>query len=248
MHIPATRTYTPVYALTRTRAHGNAYSHTPPPGEPVVPPPRVASEQWRMIHFKYRKTRTMALLIDGFDAPLERTSTMSRIPREGVCVDTEKGQKAVNATLEVGLGNPILEAGFEIICAPTSVEGRLDAIKCALQVCQVELHPFFIYGHDGQSPMTQQVFCSPLPPPLLSSFLPSPLPSSPPLLLLLLLLLLSSPLLFPPLSPPLPSSSSSIFTLMCCVGGYEESQFLVCVVMGEEGCVCIHVVHGQSMC
>ncbi|KAL5474914.1 hypothetical protein EMCRGX_G026941 [Ephydatia muelleri] len=125
-------------------------------GEPVVPPPRVASEQWRMIHFKYRKTRTMALLIDGFDAPLERTSTMSRIPREGVCVDTEKGQKAVNATLEVGLGNPILEAGFEIICAPTSVEGRLDAIKCALQVCQVELHPFFIYGHDGQSPMTQQ--------------------------------------------------------------------------------------------
>ena len=157
MHMPATcLLHARIRTYTRTYAH-HPYMPCGSPGESVVPPPRMASEQWRMIHFKYRKTRTMALLIDGFDAPLERTGSMSRIPREGVCVDHEKGSKAANATLEVGLGNPILEAGFEIICAPTSVDGSLDAIKCALQVCQVELHPFFIYGHDGQSPLTQQV-------------------------------------------------------------------------------------------
>ena len=61
-----------------------------------------------------------------------------------------------DATLEVGLNNPILEAGFEIICSPTS-GGGLQAIKKTLQVCQVELHPFFIYGHDAKAPLTQQV-------------------------------------------------------------------------------------------
>ena len=124
-----------------------------------------------MIHFKYRKTRTMAYLIDGFDAPLERAGSMSRIPREGVCIDQEKGGKAGNATLEVGLSNPILEAGFEIICSPTSNEGSLAAVKSALQVCQVELHPFFIYGHDGQTPLTEQVMIpTPTPPSVLLLF------------------------------------------------------------------------------
>ena len=61
------------------------------------------------------------------------------------------------ATLEVGLNNPILEAGFEIICAPTSMPGNLDAVRKTLQVCQVELHPFFVYGYDGKGPMNKQV-------------------------------------------------------------------------------------------
>ena len=61
------------------------------------------------------------------------------------------------ATLEVGLNNPLLEAGFEIICAPTSERGSLDAVKKTLQVCQVELHPFFVYGHDGKKALDVQV-------------------------------------------------------------------------------------------
>ena len=61
-----------------------------------------------------------------------------------------------DAALEVGLHNPILEAGFEIICSPTEI-GGLQAIKKTLQVCQVELHPFFIYGHDAKTPLTEQV-------------------------------------------------------------------------------------------
>ena len=61
------------------------------------------------------------------------------------------------ATLEVGLNNPILEAGFEIICSPTSSPGSLEAVRKTLQVCQVELHPFFVYGYDGKGPMNQQV-------------------------------------------------------------------------------------------
>lgn len=61
-----------------------------------------------------------------------------------------------DATLEVGLNNPILEAGFEIICSPTA-RPDLHAIKKTLQVCQVELHPFFIYGHDAKAPLTEQV-------------------------------------------------------------------------------------------
>ena len=63
----------------------------------------------------------------------------------------------MNATLEVGLNNPILEAGFEIICSPTSDPGSLEAVRRTLQVCQVELHPFFIYSHDGKSSLSQQV-------------------------------------------------------------------------------------------
>lgn len=62
-----------------------------------------------------------------------------------------------SATLEVGLNNAILEAGFEIICSPTSEPGSLEAIKKTLQVCQVELHPFFIYGHDARAPLSPQV-------------------------------------------------------------------------------------------
>ena len=62
-----------------------------------------------------------------------------------------------DATLEVGLHNPILEAGFEIICSATEF-GSLQAIKKTLQVCQVELHPFFIYGHDAKNKLTEQVW------------------------------------------------------------------------------------------
>ena len=62
-----------------------------------------------------------------------------------------------SATLEVGLNNPILEAGFEIICSPTPLPGNLDAVKKTLQVCQVELHLFFIYGHDARAPLSPQV-------------------------------------------------------------------------------------------
>ena len=30
-------------------------------------------------------------------------------------------------------------------------------MRKTLQVCQVELHPFFVYGYDGKGPMSQQV-------------------------------------------------------------------------------------------
>ena len=55
------------------------------------------------------------------------------------------------------LNNPILEGGFEIICSPSTSPGNLDGVRKALQVCQVELHPFFICGHDGKAPLNSQV-------------------------------------------------------------------------------------------
>ena len=83
---------------------------------------------------------------------------MSRIPHSSVAVHARGTDPALaNATLEVGLNNPILEAGFEVICAPTSDPGSLDAVRKTLQVCQVELHPFFIFGHDARAPLDQQV-------------------------------------------------------------------------------------------
>ena len=132
-------------------------------GEAILPLPWEPNENWRMIHFKYKKHRVMSHMRDGYDLATDRPVTQAlsfhRIPREGLClngpgVDTTLG----DATLEVGLNNAILEAGFEIICSPTSVSG-VDAIKRALQVCQVELHPFFIYGHDTRSTLSEQVYC-----------------------------------------------------------------------------------------
>ena len=75
-----------------------------------------------------------------------------------ICISASKSDPALGAaTLEVGLNNPILEAGFEIICSPTSTRGSLEAVRKTLQVCQVELHPFFVYGYNGKGPMNQQV-------------------------------------------------------------------------------------------
>ena len=55
------------------------------------------------------------------------------------------------ATLEVSLNNTILEAGFEIICSPTAEPENVEVVRKTLQGCQVELHPFFVYGHDGKA-------------------------------------------------------------------------------------------------
>ena len=56
------------------------------------------------------------------------------------------------------LNNPILEGGFEIICSPSTSPGSLDGVRRSLQVCQVELHPFFVCGHDGKAPLNSQVW------------------------------------------------------------------------------------------
>ncbi len=36
-------------------------------GEAILPGPVVATEKWRMIHFKYRKKRSMMHVMDGYD-------------------------------------------------------------------------------------------------------------------------------------------------------------------------------------
>ncbi len=89
------------------------------------------------------------------------TCTQTLLPTrtpESIRLDSSGSDPAVGAAiLEVGLNNPILEAGFEIISSPTSKPTSLSSIKETLQVCQVELHPFFIYGHDGRTPLSAQV-------------------------------------------------------------------------------------------
>lgn len=130
-------------------------------GEAILPIPRNSSEIWRMIHFKHKKHRILSHTIDGFDFPTSATrqhdNSLSRIPSDALRTElSSMDPKLAEATLEVGLNNPILEAGFEIICSPTSTSGDLSAIRKALQVCQVELHPFFVCGHDGKSPLTSQ--------------------------------------------------------------------------------------------
>ncbi len=88
---------------------------------------------------------------------LTLTQTLRPTP-ESIRLDSSGSDPAVGAAiLEVGLNNPILEAGFEIISSPTSKPTSLSSIKETLQVCQVELHPFFIYGHDGRTPLSAQV-------------------------------------------------------------------------------------------
>ena len=70
--------------------------------------------------------------------PLTQDFLLARIPREHICVDKLAADPAIGtATLEVGLNNPILESGFEIICAPTTVDKSMEAVKKTLQVCQV---------------------------------------------------------------------------------------------------------------
>ena len=133
-----------------------------PTGEAILPIPRHSSEMWRMIHFKYKKHRVLSHTIDGFDFPTvtsrQHDHSLSRIPSEAIRTELPTvDPKLAEATLEVGLNNPILEAGFEIICSPTSVSGTLDAVRKSLQVCQVELHPFFVCGHDGKAPLNSQV-------------------------------------------------------------------------------------------
>ena len=77
---------------------------------------------------------------------------------ESVCLWVSGGDSALGtATLEVSLNNPILEAGFEIICSPTAEPGNVEAVRKTLQVCQVELHPFFVYSHDGKAGLSRQV-------------------------------------------------------------------------------------------
>ena len=100
--------------------------------------------------------------IDGFDFPTvnQHDHSLSRIPSEAIRTELHipsVDPKLAEATLEVGLNNPILEAGFEIICAPTSVMGSLDAVRKTLQICQVELHPFFVFGHEAKSVLNSQV-------------------------------------------------------------------------------------------
>ena len=116
----------------------------------------------RMIHFKYKRNRVITHVVDGYDITTTKHPqdfVLTRIPRESICVGVSGSDPALmNATLEVGLNNPILEAGFEIICSPTSDPGSLEAVRRTLQVCQVELHPFFIYSHDGKAPLNQQVW------------------------------------------------------------------------------------------
>lgn len=129
-------------------------------GEAILPQPRSSSEMWRMIHFKYKKHRVMSHVVDGYDMPAGRHShdfVLTRIPRESIVLGSPGVDPSIGAaTLEVGINNPLLEAGFEIICAPTSERGSLDATKKTLQVCQVELHPFFVYGHDGKAALDVQ--------------------------------------------------------------------------------------------
>ena len=36
-------------------------------GEAILPGPLVATEKWRMIHFKYRKKPSMMHVMDGYD-------------------------------------------------------------------------------------------------------------------------------------------------------------------------------------
>lgn len=36
-------------------------------GEAILPLPVVSSENWRMIHFKHKKKRTMMHILDGYE-------------------------------------------------------------------------------------------------------------------------------------------------------------------------------------
>ena len=108
--------------------------------------------------FSFSLSFSLSSLLSSFPFPSTPQESFTRIPRDSISVASTKNDPAMGAaTLEVGLNNPILEAGFEIICSPTSSPGSLEAVRKTLQVCQVELHPFFVYGYDGKGPLNHQV-------------------------------------------------------------------------------------------
>ena len=50
---------------------------SPLPGESILPIPKVPTEPWRMIHFKYKKNRVMTHVVDGYDVTVPVPKTVS---------------------------------------------------------------------------------------------------------------------------------------------------------------------------
>ena len=94
-----------------------------------------------------------SLFIPSSPPPPPHPHTHTHLTLQKVSVlEYQFGDPALGtATVEVGLNNPILKAGFEIICSPLAELGNVEVVKKTLQVCQVELHPFFVYSQDGKA-------------------------------------------------------------------------------------------------
>ena len=125
-------------------------------GEAVVPEPRGPDEKWCMIHFKHSRKRYVRHMVDGFDSVSHKDYTVSGpMIRQDDLMIRNHGMEA-NTVLEVGMSNPLLESGLELISASSNSE-RLKSINQVLDLCKLELHPFIIYAIDCRSGLSKQV-------------------------------------------------------------------------------------------
>ena len=109
-----------------------------------------------MIHFKYSRKRYVRRMIDGFDAVSHKDFSMSgpMIRQEDLMIKNHRVE--AGTVLEVGMSNPLLESGLELICAPSYSE-RLKSINEVLDLCKLELHPFIIYAIECSRGLSKEV-------------------------------------------------------------------------------------------
>ena len=125
-------------------------------GEAVVPKPRSADEKWCMIHFKYSRKRYVRRMVDGFDSVSHKDYSVSgpTIRQDDLMVKNH-GMEA-DTVLEIGMSNPLLESGLELISASSYGE-HLKSINQVLDLCKLELHPFIIYAIDCSRGLSKEV-------------------------------------------------------------------------------------------
>ena len=122
-------------------------------GEAVVPKPRSAGEKWCMIHFKYNRKRYVRRMVDGFDAVAHNVSGPT-IRQDDLMIKNH-GMEA-DTVLEVGMSNPLLESGLELISV-SSYSDHLKSTNQVLDLCKLELHPFIIYAIDCSKGLSKEV-------------------------------------------------------------------------------------------
>lgn len=66
----------------------NASTLPPPSGEAILPLPVVSTENWRMIHFKYKKKRSIMHVQDGFEVASPMKQQQQHVSRRDkvVCI------------------------------------------------------------------------------------------------------------------------------------------------------------------
>lgn len=146
-------------------------------GERLLPTVRTDEEKWRMVKIKYSPRRFLRHvsqdleLNDEYEVASARTAEqveLTSVPREDLVVFSpactspapDQSLLEIETLVEVGLTQPLLEAGVEIVLpASTDPTSSLASVQTPMEVmlCLDGYLPLFIYPLDLADPFTQQV-------------------------------------------------------------------------------------------